>query len=107
MWEASGTIRTSAERFTGELDIAPNGRIDLSFYDRTYSGNTLVDLTYATSSDGGATWRTARVTPMGFDPSTWGVPSSNARGYRPFIGDYNAIVSTNATARRGWSGFAA
>ena len=45
------------DRFENELSIAPNGRIDLSFYDRGYSGNKLVDLTYATSSDGGATWR--------------------------------------------------
>ncbi len=34
------------------------------------TANQLVDLIYATSSDGGQTWRTARVTPQGFDPST-------------------------------------
>jgi len=78
----------------GELGIAPNGRYDVSFYDREYSANQLVDLTYATSSNGGSTWSRFRVTPSSFDPSAWGVPSSTAP-FRPFIGDYNGIVSTN------------
>ena len=94
----------AADRFENELTIAPNGRIDLSFYDRGYSGNRLVDMTYATSADGGATWRFARVTPAGFDPSQWGVPSSS--GFRPFIGDYNGQVSTNQSAGITWTGFA-
>jgi BNR repeat protein len=92
------------DRFEGELSAAPNGRLDVSFYDRGYSGNQLVDLTYATSADGGHTWRLARVTPQGFDPSTWGVPSGS--GFRPFIGDYNGIVSTNDHAAMVWTGFA-
>ncbi len=97
----------NGDRFESELTIAPNGRIDVSFYDRGYSGNQLVDLTYATSSDGGKTWRTARVTPAGFDPSTWGVPSSSsATGFRPFIGDYNGQVSTNEWCGITWTGFA-
>jgi hypothetical protein len=105
-----GVVRTATvpgvagDRFENELTIAPNGRIDLSFYDRGYSNNRLVDVTYATSSDGGATWRTARVTPNGFDPSQWGVPDGS--GFRPFIGDYNGQVSTNAFAGITWTGFA-
>jgi hypothetical protein len=94
----------AGDRFENELTIAPNGRIDLSFYDRGYSGNRLVDLTYATSADGGATWRFARVTPAGFDPSQWGVPSGS--GFRPFIGDYNGQISTNSFAGITWTGFA-
>jgi hypothetical protein len=97
----------NGDRFESELTIAPNGRIDVSFYDRSYSGNQLVDLTYATSADGGATWRTARVTPQGFDPSQWGVPSSSSStGFRPFIGDYNGQVSTNDGCGITWTGFA-
>jgi hypothetical protein len=84
----------AADQFMGELGIAPNGRYDVSFYDREYTSNVLVDLTYATSSDGGATWSHFRVTSDGFDPGTWGVPSSSAP-FRPFIGDYNGVVSTN------------
>jgi hypothetical protein len=93
------------DRFENELTVAPNGRLDLSFYDRGYSGNQLVDVTYATSSDGGHTWQFARVTPVGFDPSQWGVPSSSAP-FRPFIGDYNGQVSTNDFAGITWTGFA-
>jgi hypothetical protein len=86
-----------ADQFMGELGIAPNGRYDLSFYDREWTSNQLVDLTYATSSNGGTTWSRSRVTRAGFDPSAWGVPSSTAP-FRPFIGDYNGIVSTDAFA---------
>ncbi len=95
------------DRFEAELSAAPNGRLDASFYDRGYSGNQLVDLTYATSADGGQTWRQARVTPTGFDPSQWGVPSSSSTtGFRPFIGDYNGIASTDTLAAMTWTGFA-
>jgi hypothetical protein len=96
------------DRFMGELSAAPNGRLDASFWDRSYSRNQLVDLTYATSSDGGQTWRQTNVTPLasGYDPSTWGVPSSNAQGFRPFIGDYNGIASTNTLAAMTWTGVA-
>jgi hypothetical protein len=92
------------DRFMGELSAAPNGRLDASFWDRGYSDNQLVDLTYATSSDGGKTWRQTRVTPTGYDPSQWGVPSGSA--FRPFIGDYNGIASTNAIAAMTWTGVA-
>jgi hypothetical protein len=92
------------DHFMGELSSAPNGRLDASYWDRSYSGNALVDLTYATSSDGGQTWRQARVTPKGYDPSQWGVPSGS--GFRPFIGDYNGIASTNTTAYMTWTGVA-
>jgi hypothetical protein len=92
------------DRFMGELSAAPNGRLDASFWDRGYSGNRLVDLTYATSSDGGHTWRQARVTPAGYDPSQWGVP--RGAGFRPFIGDYNGIESTDAFAAMTWTGIA-
>ncbi|MDQ1484631.1 MAG: hypothetical protein QOJ62_324 [Actinomycetota bacterium] len=95
----------AADRFGAELSIASTGRIDLSFYDRSYSANQLVDVTYATSSNGGATWRTTRVTPSGFDPSLWGVPSGSS--FRPFIGDYNGIASTSTTARLTWTGVSA
>jgi hypothetical protein len=107
-WTAPQAIAAApADQFMGELDVAPNGRYDVSFYDREYTSNLLVDLTYATSSDGGATWSRYRVSRAGFDPSTWGVPSSNAQGFRPFIGDYNGIVSRNDFAGMTWTGVAA
>jgi len=92
----------SGDRFAAELGIAPNGRIDIAFYDRSYTANTMVDLTYATSSDFGATWRSVRVSRSSFDPSAWGVPGGSA--VRPFIGDYNGIVSLATTAGMTWTG---
>jgi len=93
----------AGDHFMGELSAAPNGRLDASYWDRSYSGNALVDLTYATSSDGGHTWRQARVTPSAYDPSQWGVPAGGT-SFRPFIGDYNGIASTNTTAYMTWTG---
>jgi hypothetical protein len=104
-WTPAQAIAPAAgDRFEGEISVAPGGRIDTAFYDRSYSGNALVDVTYATSSDGGATWRTARVSTAGFDPSQWGVPGGSTP--RPFIGDYNGIASTATTASLTWTGVA-
>lgn len=90
------------DRFAAELSIAPNGRLDIAFYDRSYTNNSMVDMTYATSSDFGATWPSVRVTKSSFDPSLWGVPSGS--GIRPFIGDYNGIVSLSNSAGMTWTG---
>lgn len=103
-WTTPSTVASvgSGDRFASELSVAPNGRIDIAFYDRSYSGNALVDVTYATSSDFGATWASTRVTKSGFDPSQYGVPSGS--GFRPFIGDYNGIVSLPTSAAMTWTG---
>src|SRR3954466_14745976 len=90
----------SGDRFAAELGISPNGRIDVAFYDRSYTPNQ-VDLTYATSTDL-VSWRSVRVSKSSFDPSAYGVPSGS--GVRPFIGDYNAIVSLAGTAGMTWTG---
>ena len=92
----------NGDRFQNEISIAPNGRIDVSFYDRSYTENKLVDMTYASSTDGGQTWSSLRLTPAGFDPSLWGVPSGS--GFRPFIGDYNGMVSFLDGAGFTWTG---
>jgi len=102
-WAAPVAVAPGAgDQFEGEISVAPNGRLDVSFYDRRYSSNTLLDVTYATSSDGGVTWRTRRVTSSGFDPSQWQVQSGPT--YPSFIGDYNGIASTNANAELAWTG---
>lgn len=90
------------DRFAAELSISAGGRLDVGIYDRSYSGNTLVDMTYATSGDGGTTWTTQRVTRSGFDPSQYGVPSGS--GIAPFIGDYFGIVSLPQSAGIVWTG---
>jgi hypothetical protein len=63
----------------------------------------MVDLTFATSSDFGGTWRSVRVSRSSFDPSAWGVPASSTT-VRPFIGDYNGIVSLASSAGMTWTG---
>jgi hypothetical protein len=104
-WSMPKAVAPSkGDQFMAELGIAPNGRYDVAFWDRGYSRNRLIDITYAGSSNGGTTWTTARVTPSGYDPSQWGVPSGS--GFRPFIGDYNGIASTNAFAALTWTGVA-
>jgi hypothetical protein len=103
-WTAPKVVAEApgGDRFAAELSVASNGRVDLSFYDRSYSGNALVDLTYATSTDFGATWRSVRVSKSGFDPSLYGVPSGES--VRPFIGDYNGIASSAGSAGMTWTG---
>src|SRR5438132_893293 len=104
-WTAPIAIAPAAgDRFQAEMSVAPNGRIDVSFYDRSYSANALVDMTYATSNDGGLSWTSHRVSSKGFDPSQWGVPSGT--GFRPFIGDYNGMISTASSAAIAWTGVA-
>jgi hypothetical protein len=94
----------NADRFESELGVSPDGRVDLFYYDRSYSSNALVDVTYAVSTDGGQTWLEQRVTPNAyqFDPAEFGVPGDVDP--RPFIGDYNGIVSTNDAAYMAWTG---
>src|SRR5947209_7761800 len=102
-WTAPQAVAPAAgDQFEAELSSAPNGRLDLAFYNRGYSANRLVDVTYATSSNGGSSWRQVRVTRSGFDPSQWGVPDGSS--FRPFIGDYNGIASTATTAELTWTG---
>jgi hypothetical protein len=104
-WTAPVAIASSAgDKFQAEMSIAPAGRIDVSFYDRSYSANRLADLTLASSSDFGATFTSRRVSSAGFDPSLWGVPSST--GFRPFIGDYNGMISTDSATGITWTGVA-
>jgi hypothetical protein len=106
VWSAPVAIAPApGDRFQAEMSVAPNGRIDVSFYDRSYTGNRQVDMTYATSGDGGTTWTSQRVSNKSFDPSQWGVPSGSS--FRPFIGDYNGMISTAAGAAIAWTGVAA
>ncbi|GAC1652739.1 MAG: sialidase family protein [Gemmatimonadaceae bacterium] len=113
--DAAGTVGTWSEplavqplgtgdRLNVEMSIDPTtGRIDMISEDRSYSANTLVDVTYATSNDGGLTFTIQRVTQAGYDPALYGVPQT-ATTVRPFIGDYNGIVSLPGGAAFTWTG---
>ena len=69
-------------------------------------GNALTDVTYAWSTDGGATWSSTRVSTSGFDPGLAGVPNRILfpTAIRPFIGDYNGIASLPDRAVMTWTG---
>jgi hypothetical protein len=106
-WSAPAVVAPAAgDRINVEMSVEPtSGRIDMMSNDRSYSGNTLFDVSYIGSSDHGVTWATQRVTKTSWDPSQYGVPSSSSpTGIRPFIGDYDGIVSTSAWVGITWTG---
>jgi len=106
-WSTPAIVAPAAgDRINVELSVEPtSGRLDLMTNDRSYTGNTLFDVSYIASADGGKTWSTTRVTKQSWDPSAFGVPcSSCANGIRPFIGDYDGIVSLPGSAAMTWTG---
>jgi hypothetical protein len=103
-WSAPRVVAPGVgDRINVEMSIEPaSGRIDMMSNDRSWSGNTLFDVTYIGSADGGKTWAVQRVTKTSWDPSRYGVP--DGAGIRPFIGDYDGIVSLPTTAAMTWTG---
>ena len=103
-WSAPQVVAPGAgDRINVEMSIEPaSGRIDMMANDRSWSGNTLFDVTYFESRDGGATWSVRRVTKSSWDPSQYGVPSGS--GIRPFIGDYDGIISLPTAVGMTWTG---
>src|SRR5205807_3602606 len=92
-WSTPQVVAPGAgDRINVEMSIEPSsGRIDLMANDRSWTSNTLFDVTYFGSGDGGPTWKVQRVTRTSWDPSQYGVPSGT--GIRPFIGDYDWIAT--------------
>jgi hypothetical protein len=90
------------------LQSAPNGRIDLAYYDRSCDPNdVLVCVTLSSSTDSGATWTNTAVTTTGFDGDTFGAclaftDPPDCTNF--FLGDYIAVGSTNAKAQVMWTG---
>jgi hypothetical protein len=103
-WTPPSIVAPGAgDRINVELSIEPaSGRIDMMANDRSWSGNTLFDISYFTSSDHGASFTSQRVTKTSWDPSQYGVPSGS--GIEPFIGDYDGIVSLPTAAAMTWTG---
>jgi hypothetical protein len=88
-------------RFFQGLDVAPNGRVDLGYQALTAkststfgTGNAQIASYYVGSKDGGATWsKPLRI-------SAFSDPAASAQNnlQLQFWGDYNTLVSRNATA---------
>ncbi len=104
VWSTPAVVAPGAgDRINVEMSIEPgSGRLDVMANDRSWSHNTLFDVTYLGSRDGGATWAAQRVTSASWDPAQYGVPDGSA--VRPFIGDYDGIVSLPTSVGIAWTG---
>jgi hypothetical protein len=88
-------------RFYQGLDVAPNGRVDLAYQAQTANDpstfgtrNAQVAAYYVGSKDGGATWSR----PLRISASSDPAASAQNNLQLQFWGDYNTLVSANATA---------
>jgi hypothetical protein len=102
-------VKPSAQtQFFPWLQSAPDGRVDLVYYDRTCDPADLLNcVTLSSSTDSGATWTHAAVTTTGFDGDTFGaclafVDPPDCTNY--FLGDYIAVASNDAKAQLMWTG---
>ena len=76
----------------GALSVAPNGRIDVVWYDtRNAADNTTSQLFYSYSSDGGNTWSPNAAVSNPFNPFV-GYPNQFK------LGDYITVVSDDENA---------
>ncbi len=97
----SGPVRvnnvTSNWQFWPTLDVAPNGRVDVVWYDQR-SAEWESEFYYSSSTDGGSTWTTnTKISSpaTGFD---W--PSEDGPG--TFAGDYSTVASVDQKAVAAW-----
>jgi hypothetical protein len=118
-WSAPTAVEPPAagaaprEQFFPWLETSPGGRLDLAFYDRSNDrGDTLNWVTYASSTDDGATWTNTTATSQGVDLDRF--QSCLAFAQPPncgvyFIGDYIGLTSTDASVHLfyTWNGPAA
>jgi len=82
----------STGQFWPSLDVAPDGRLDIMWYDKRDDPNK-VGVYYSSSSDGGTNWSpNVKVTDLtaGFTPSN------------DYAGDYNGIVALNEKSQVIW-----
>jgi hypothetical protein len=95
-----GETTAGSSQLFNWMAVSPSGgRLDMIYYDLGYDPDQyLIDVTYAASTNGGATWSRTRVTPDGFDGNAF------PPGATPFIGDYIQIESFGSAARLAWTG---
>jgi hypothetical protein len=103
-WTAPRQVKASLnEEFFPWMSSAPNGRLDLAYYDRSCdSVDTLNCVTLSSTADGGTTWTNTPLTTSGFDGDAFQaclafVQPANCGTF--FLGDYIAVESTNGKAQ--------
>jgi hypothetical protein len=108
-WTTPTAVKPSGqEEFFPWLSSAPNGRVDLVYYDRSCDpGDTLNCVTLSSSNDQGTTWSSVGLLTQGFDGDKFQaclafVQSNNCGVF--FLGDYIAVASTNSKAQALWTG---
>jgi hypothetical protein len=101
---APSRVKASAsEEFFPWMSAAPDGRVDLVYYDRSCDpADTLNCVTLSSTSDAGVSWTNTPITTTGFDGDMFQsclafVQPSNCGVF--FLGDYIAVGSTNAKAQ--------
>lgn len=83
---------TNAWHWFGTLSVAPNGRVDICWFDtRNDPANIMSELFYCYSLDGGLTWATNRAVSPPFN-SQLGFPNQNK------MGDYIGMISLDDAA---------
>ncbi len=100
-WSTPIRINDDAEagewQWFGSLSVAPNGRLDATWFDtRDHPGTYLSRLYYSYSMDGGLTWSPNEALSDPFDPHL-GWPNQQK------IGDYNHQRSDNTGAHLAWA----
>jgi hypothetical protein len=102
-WSTPKRVKPSTrEEFFPWMSAAPDGRVDLVFYDRACDPNdTLNCVTLSSSSDAGVTWSSTSLLPTGFDGDQF--QACLAFVQQPdcgtfFLGDYIAVSSTDSKA---------
>jgi hypothetical protein len=109
-WSSAKAVKPSGqEQFFPWLSSAPNGRVDLVYYDRSCdpAHDTLNCVTLSSTRDSGASWSSVSLQPQGFDGDKYQaclafVDPPNCGVY--FLGDYIAVASTNSKAQALWTG---
>ncbi len=93
----SGNPDDGTWQWFGSLSVAPNGRVDVTWYDtRDNPGTVLSRLYYSYSNDGGLTWSANEALSEAFDPHL-GWPQQEK------IGDYNHQRSDSTGAHLAWA----
>jgi hypothetical protein len=85
------------------MAAAPNGRVDVVFYDRSCDpADTANCFTLASTTDSGASWTSEYLLSQGFNGDQWQAclafvdPQPFCGNY--FLGDYIAVASNNTKA---------
>jgi hypothetical protein len=78
--------RPQDDQFFQWMDVSPNGRLWICYYDQSWNGTNWLDMSCSSSTNGGVTFGEARrMTTVSSNPANDGFGGS-------FIGDYNGLA---------------